>query len=178
MMNLQKTLPGFLVLLLTAACRVPQAADRPVIWTNPESLATRKDVVEAADTLRQALVTRKVYPQVEPECLAFELAGTKDGAYEFAAKVNQLRCGGDSASNLLDRYRVVLRTRAVMLYDPTPEDGVWYKPLTAYHPCDETRGGRHHRARQALESDLSRPPNRTTMPHSAGVGEGRERDTR
>ena len=121
---------GSLVSALATAC-LSQRTDRPVIWSEPASLAARDDVVQAATALEAILATRNTYPQIERKCFGFELENFRDGTYDFAVRFNQTLCGGTSASNLLDRYRITLATKTVWFFDPTAENGQWFKPLNA-----------------------------------------------
>jgi hypothetical protein len=113
-----------------AACVTSQGRNRLVIWTYPDSLATREDVVQAATVLREVLVTRSVYPDIQRKCFGVELEQIGDGTYDFAVRFNEYVCGGDSPSNLLDRYRVASATGTVLWYDSADEGGS-FKPLDA-----------------------------------------------
>jgi lipoprotein-anchoring transpeptidase ErfK/SrfK len=120
---------GVFVAIAMAGCLASETADRPVIRADSDSVAKRADVVQAAKVLRDALVAAKVYPRIERRCLAFDFEGVAAGSYDFAVRFNQPFCSGSSASNLIDRYRIDLARSTVLLYDPAPADGVWYKPL-------------------------------------------------
>ena len=67
--------------------------------------------------LQDFLVARKVYPHIEARCFGFELEAVNSDSFDFAARFNERRCGGDSPSNLLDQFRVRPATREVLLYD-------------------------------------------------------------
>ncbi len=95
-----------LALVFTVVIGGACAAARPAISAREPSLARRSDVVQAARTLHDALVAAGAYPHIQPRCLYYDLEGIDSRDYHFAVRFNQARCGGESLSNLLDRFTV------------------------------------------------------------------------
>jgi hypothetical protein len=107
----------------SAACAPQKSDGSPVVWALPETSVQRQAALQAATVLRDSLVANKVYPTFDNRCLGFELEAADNGTFDFAARFNQRLCGGDSPSNLLDRYRVVSANRVILRYDPS--DGTY-----------------------------------------------------
>jgi hypothetical protein len=88
-----------------------------VIWAEPTSLGGRTDVVKAATVLSGEVRVRSLFPGIHAECVAYELEAIDRGQYDFAIKFNQRKCGGESASNLLDRARVLPKRDEVLWWN-------------------------------------------------------------
>ena len=98
-----------------------------MISASEPSLERRSDVVQAARTLHDALVAGGAYPHIQPRCLYYVLESIEGRDYDFAARFNQARRGGESPSNLLDRFTV--REGQVLWHD-TADSAL--KPLSAF----------------------------------------------
>jgi hypothetical protein len=78
----------------------------------------------------EALIRRvddaKLFPHIERRCFTCELEADGRESWDFAPRFDQAACGGDSASTLIDRYRVmhyrVTQRSPVILWYDTPED--------------------------------------------------------
>lgn len=124
-----------LLVLIVAGISLSACAHRGVTITALDpALERRADVVEAAQTLHDALMGANVYPHIQPRCLYYDVWGVSDRQYYFAVRFNQARCGGNSFSNLLDRFAV--RSGRVLWEDTA--DGGTLKPFSEFL---KSRGG-------------------------------------
>ena len=117
-----------LALVFAVAMGSACAGARPVISASEPSLERRSDVAQAARILHDALVAAGAFPHIQPRCLYYDLESARDRDYSFAVRFNQARCGGESPSNLLDRFSVL--EGQVLWSDPA--DGGVLKPLSAF----------------------------------------------
>ena len=93
------------------------------------ALERRADVVQAAQTLHDTLVGAKAYPHIQPRCLYYDLmAADPRNDYPFAVRFNQAKCGGNSWSNLLERFSVI---DGRVLWSDTADGGT-LKPLSEF----------------------------------------------
>lgn len=118
-----------LLVLIVAGISVSACATAGLTITASEpSLERRTDVVEAARTLHSALVTAKAFPHVQPRCLYYDLMAADPRDHHFAVRFNQAKCGGNSPSNLLDRFAVI---DGKVLWSDTADGGT-LKPLDEF----------------------------------------------
>ena len=141
-----------LALVVTVAIGGACAGARPVISASEPSLQRRSDVVQTARTLDDALVAAGAYPHIQPRCLYYDLESAGHSDYSFAVRFNQAKCGGDSPSNLLDRFSV---TDGRVLWSDTADGGT----LKALGELLKSRS-RLEPQHVALSGSLERSPRR------------------
>ena len=71
----------------------------------------------ACAKLLERLKSENVYPHLKPDCLVCDEEGRYADQFEFAVRFDQVKCGGDSWSNLVDRFVVMRDTGEIRWYD-------------------------------------------------------------
>ena len=84
---------------------------------------------QAEQRLLNAIARDKLYPHVGASCILLDLEEAKGTYFLFAVRFNQLRCGGNSPSTLMDRFAVEKSGGAIRYYDaagPALQPYSWY----------------------------------------------------
>nr|WP_320131524.1 hypothetical protein [uncultured Holophaga sp.] len=72
-------------------------------------------------TAEGALLTKlrkdSAFPDIRPECLYAVLDQESPVFYQFSVRYDQSKCGGNSASDLLDRFTVTKKTGKIRHYE-------------------------------------------------------------
>ena len=68
--------------------------------------------------LLMILQKNRAYPTIKSECLLLEFEEETKEHIQFAVRFDQAKCGGNSPSNLIDRFAVQKPSNSVVYYDP------------------------------------------------------------
>jgi hypothetical protein len=72
---------------------------------------------QAESILLARLREDRAFPNIKSECLYLVLDDQTSSYYQFSVRFDQAKCGGDSASDLLDRFVVMKANGEVKYYD-------------------------------------------------------------
>lgn len=73
-------------------------------------------VQRAESILLDRLKTDMAFPQIKSECLYAILDNESKFSFQFSVRFDQSKCGGNSASDLIDRFTVSKATGAILHY--------------------------------------------------------------
>jgi hypothetical protein len=72
---------------------------------------------QAESILLTKLKHDRAFPSIKPECLYLVLDEQTPAYYQFSVRFDQSKCGGNSASDLLERFAVMKSNGKVKYYD-------------------------------------------------------------
>jgi len=75
----------------------------------------------SVQTAESVLLTKlrqdSAFPDIRPECLYADLDQESAISYQFSVRYDQYKCGGNSASDLLDRFTVTKKSGKIRHYE-------------------------------------------------------------
>jgi len=75
----------------------------------------------AAQKLLAVLRNSHAFSTIRPECLLLEFEEDTKEHIQFAVRFDQSKCGGNSPSNLIDRFAVQKHSKSILYYDVTED---------------------------------------------------------
>jgi hypothetical protein len=111
----------------------------------------------------------RAFPQILPECLYATLDQETSAYFQFSIRFDQVRCGGNSASDLLDRFVVSKSSGQIKHYEVagcfTDSYSQWLKRQKK--ATSERLTSRSTRTPPALPPALSHPLASSTPPNAS-----------